>query len=322
MRGNFLLFFIIILLCRERDSNSHGLSPHDFESCASTNFAIPAIAKNIPQKYPIVNENKNWYNLFIMARIISVVNQKGGVGKTTTAVNLASFLAHMGKFVLLIDIDPQANATSGMGIDSRKLEKGIYEVIIGKDDFKNIMLNTEIEGFSFAPATISLAGANVELVNQENREFLLHNSLAEIKSSFDYIIIDCPPSLGLLTINGLVAADEILIPVQCEYFALEGLGQLLNTIELVKQNLKPEISVLGAILTMYDRRAKLTQEVFWEIYKYFPNKVFRSVIPRNIKLAEAPSHGKPISLYDRRSKGGKAYEKLTKEILLTESSSP
>ena len=169
-----------------------------------------------------------------------------------------------------------------------------------------------------APATMGLAGANIELVNQENREFLLHNNLIEAKSHFDYIIIDCPPSLGLLTINGLVAAQEVLIPVQSEYYALEGLGQLLNTVNLVKQNLKPDLDILGAVLTMYDRRNKLSEEVLWEIHKFFPNKVFRTVIPRNIKLAEAPSHGKPISLYDRRSKGGRAYEKLAKEILLTE----
>lgn len=253
-----------------------------------------------------------------MGRIISVVNQKGGVGKTTTAVNVASYLAHMGKFVLLVDIDPQANASSGLGADPKKISKGIYEVIIGQENFKDVLLGTEIEGFGLAPASMALAGANIELVGHENREFLLHNHLIEAKSNFDYIIIDCPPSLGLLTVNGLVAAQEVLIPVQCEYYALEGLGQLLNTINLVKQNLKPDLDILGAVLTMYDRRNKLSEEVLWEIHKYFPNKVFRTVIPRNIKLAEAPSHGKPISLYDRRSKGGRAYEKLAKEILLTE----
>ncbi|MFH1536838.1 MAG: AAA family ATPase [Patescibacteria group bacterium] len=253
-----------------------------------------------------------------MGRIISVVNQKGGVGKTTTAVNVASYLAHMGKFVLLVDIDPQANASSGLGADPKKISKGIYEVIIGQENFKDVLLGTEIEGFGLAPASMALAGANIELVGHENREFLLHNHLIEAKSNFDYIIIDCPPSLGLLTVNGLVAAQEVLIPVQCEYYALEGLGQLLNTINLVKQNLKPDLDILGAVLTMYDRRNKLSEEVLWEIHKYFPNKVFRTVIPRNIKLAEAPSHGKPISLYDRRSKGGRAYEKLSREILLTE----
>jgi len=253
-----------------------------------------------------------------MGRIISVVNQKGGVGKTTTAVNLASFLAGMGKFVLLVDLDPQGNATAGLGLDPRSVEGGIYEVVSGDSTFKDVNKQSQIEGLHFTPATMSLAGANVELVNHENREFLLNNALLEIKSNYDYIIIDNPPSLGLLTINGLVAADELLVPVQCEYYALEGLGQLLQTVNLVKQNLKPEIEVLGAILTMYDKRNKLSQEVLMEIYKYFPNNVFRSVIPRNVKLAEAPSHGMPISLYDAKSKGGRAYQKLAQEVVLTE----
>ncbi|MFH1781126.1 MAG: AAA family ATPase [Patescibacteria group bacterium] len=253
-----------------------------------------------------------------MGRIISVVNQKGGVGKTTTAINVASFLAQMGKYVLVVDIDPQGNATSGMGINPEKIDKGVYEAISGEHDFKDVIYSTQIDGLHHAPATMSLAGANVEMVNLENREFLLHNTLSEVKPNYDFIIIDCPPSLGLLTLNGLVAADELLVPVQCEYYALEGLGQLLNTVELVKQNLKPDIKVLGAILTMYDRRNKLSNEVLMEIYKYFPNKVFRSVIPRNVKLAEAPSHGKPIAIYDPKSKGGRAYEKLAREILLTE----
>lgn len=253
-----------------------------------------------------------------MGRIISIVNQKGGVGKTTTAVNLASFLAEMGKFVLLVDLDPQGNATAGLGLDPRSVERGVYEVIGGGSSFAQVSRRSEVEGLHFTPATMSLAGANVELVGHDRREFLLHDALLEIKSHYDYVIIDNPPSLGLLTVNGLVAANELLVPVQCEYYALEGLGQLLNTVDLVKRNLRPEIEILGAILTMYDRRNKLSQEVLMEIYKYFPNKVFRSVIPRNVKLAEAPSHGRPISLYDPKSKGGRAYQKLAQEIMLSE----
>lgn len=250
-----------------------------------------------------------------MARIISVVNQKGGVGKTTTAINLAAYLAHLGRFVLLVDIDPQANATSGIGVDHRRLEKGIYEGILGAHSIRDIVHHTEIEGYKIAPATISLAGANVELVNVEDREFKLYNAILEVKNDYDYIIIDCPPSLGLLTINGITAASEVMIPIQCEYYALEGLGQLLNTINLIKENLKPDLNILGAVLTMYDKRNQLSAEVFNEVYKYFPNKIFRSIIPRNIRLAEAPSHGLSILQYDPRSKGGRAYEKLAREVV-------
>lgn len=251
-----------------------------------------------------------------MARIISIVNQKGGVGKTTTAVNLGAFLAISGKFVLLVDIDPQANATSGLGIDYQQLQRGIYEVLIDDQlSMRDIIRPTTIPGYKVAPSTPNLAGANVDLVELPNREARLRKALLEIKNDFDYIIIDCPPSLGLITLNGLVACDEIMVPVQCEYYALEGLGQLLRTIQLVKDHLKPNLSILGAVLTMFDKRNNLSDEVFHEIYRYFPNKIFRSVIPRNIRLAEAPSHGKTILEYDRRSKGGRAYEKLALEVL-------
>lgn len=253
-----------------------------------------------------------------MPRVISLVNQKGGVGKTTTAVNLGACLAKLGRFVLLVDIDPQGNASSGLGIDYKRIQKGVYETIIKQASFKEITHNTGIEGYQVAPSTISLAGANVELVPLEKREHKLHESLLEVKHDFDYVIIDCPPSLGLLTVNGLVASDEVLIPVQCEYYALEGLGQLLHTVQLVKDNLKPELSILGAVLTMYDRRYQLSNEVMNELYKFFPNKIFRSVIPRNIRLAEAPSFGEPIIKYDPKSKGAKAYERLALEILETE----
>ncbi len=250
-----------------------------------------------------------------MAQIISIVNQKGGVGKTTTAINLAAYLASLGKFVLLIDLDPQANATSGLGIDYNNLDNGVYESLILGKDLNEIILNTTISGFKIAPATLNLAGANVELVNLDNREFKLEQSLLRARHDYDYIIIDCPPSLGLLTINSLVAAEKILIPVQAEYYALEGLGQLINTINLIKTNLKPDLDILGAVLTMYDKRNRLSDEILHQLYQYFPDRIFRSVIPRNIRLTEAPSYGKTILEYDPKSKGAKAYERLAKEII-------
>lgn len=250
-----------------------------------------------------------------MPRVISIVNQKGGVGKTTTAVNLAAYLAHLGKFVLLIDLDPQGNASSGIGIDYKTIEKGIYHPLIMRTSFKEIVRPTSVDGLSVAPATVDLAGARVELVDLETREFKLHEALLEIRNDYDYILIDCPPSLCLLTVNGIVASEEVLIPVQTEYYALEGLGQLLQTIDLVRANLKPDLSVLGAVMTMYDDRNRLTQEIFHELYQYFPNKIFRTVIPRNVKLAEAPGFGKSILHYDRKSPGGKAYERLAREVI-------
>lgn len=250
-----------------------------------------------------------------MSKIISVVNQKGGVGKTTTAVNLCAYLAYLGKQVLLVDIDPQANATSGIGIDHKNLEHGIYESLVGEKKIYEITKRTLQSGFKVAPATLPLAGAGIELVNVDDREFRLHNILNEIRDEYDYIIIDGPPSLGLLTINSIVAADEVLIPVQSEYFALEGLGQLLETIGLIQANLKPELGIMGAIITMYDKRNKLSGSVMNELYQYFPNRVFRSVIPRSVRLAEAPSYGRSILHYDPKSKGGKAYHRLAKEFI-------
>lgn len=249
-----------------------------------------------------------------MGQVISVVNQKGGVGKTTTAVNLAAYLSQLGKFVLLIDLDPQSNATSNLGV-SKDLAKGVYEVLTGPYSFKEVMVDTAHQYYKLIPATVSLAGASVEFVNLERREFRLYDNLLEIRNDFDYIIIDCPPSLGLLTINGLVASDQVLIPVQAEYFALEGLGQLVSTISLIQENIKPELDILGAVLTMYDKRFKLANDVLMELYRYFPNKIFRSVIPRNIRLSEAPSHGQTILSYDAKSKGAKAYERLAREFI-------
>ena len=254
-----------------------------------------------------------------MARIISVVNQKGGVGKTTTAVSLASILAEAGRLVLLVDMDPQGNATSGFGYNSRDMQKGLYEVLLGETDFRSIALDTIVRGCRLAPATMSLAGASVELVNMEQREFRLKMAFAEVDHVYDYIIIDCPPSLGLLTVNALAASREVVIPVQAEYYALEGLGQLVNTINLVRENLNPDLSVLGVVLTMYDKRNRLSRDVMDEIYQHFPDRIFRSVIPRAVRLAEAPSHGKPITLYDAGSKGARSPENLAREIIATES---
>jgi len=250
-----------------------------------------------------------------MSRIISIVNQKGGVGKTTTAINLAAYLAHLGKSVLLVDLDPQGNASSGIGVNYKKIEKGVYHPLISQAPFKEIVMPTDIDSLKVAPSTVDLAGARVELVDLETREFKLYEALLEVRNDYDYIIIDCPPSLCLLTINGLVASGETLIPVQTEYYALEGLGQLLKTIEMVQGSLKPDLKILGAVMTMYDDRNKLSLDVFNELYKYFPNKIFRTVIPRNVKLAEAPSFGQSILHYGRRSPGGKAYRRLAREIM-------
>ena len=250
-----------------------------------------------------------------MARVISVVNQKGGGGETTTAMNLAAYLAELGNFVLLVDMDSQGNASSGLGFSREDLSHGIYEALSKKKRLHDIIVNTAHEGLRVAPSTPDLAGANIELVDMERREFQLHDLLEEVKHAYDYIIIDCPPSLGLLTINSLVAADEFLIPVQSEYYALEGLGQLLQTIGLIQEHIKPELSVLGAVITMFDKRTRLSGDVMDELYKYFPDTIFRTVIPRTVRLAEAPSFGKSILHYDPKGKGARAYERLAREIL-------
>lgn len=250
-----------------------------------------------------------------MANIVAVVNQKGGVGKTTTAMNLSAHLSDMGKFVLLVDMDPQGNASSGLGIDLNVLKHGIYEALAKQKRIHDVIINTSHDGLRVLPSTSNLAGANIELVDMERREFQLSDLLDEVTHAYDYIIIDCPPSLGLLTINGLVAADELLIPVQAEYYALEGLGQLLKTISLVQEHIKPDLEILGAVLTMFDKRTKLSSDIMDELYKYFPDTIFRSVIPRTVRLAEAPSFGKTIVQYDPKGKGSRAYERLAREIL-------
>jgi chromosome partitioning protein len=250
-----------------------------------------------------------------MGKIISVINQKGGVGKTTTAVNLGAYLSHLGKKVLLVDVDPQANASSGLGIDHRKIEKGVYELLLSECTASEAISKTSHDDYYIIPSSISLSGASVELVELENREFRLQNALKEVEDFFDYIIIDSPPSLGLLTINSLTASDKVLIPIQSEYYALEGLGQLLETISLIQNNLKPDLGILGVVITMFDKRNRLSSLVKDELYQYFPNKVFKSIIPRSVRLAEAPSYGLSILKYEPKSSGAKAYESLAKEII-------
>jgi chromosome partitioning protein len=253
-----------------------------------------------------------------MAKIISLVNQKGGVGKTTTAVNLSTSLAQAGKFVLLVDLDPQSNATSGLGIDPRSLQKSLYHSMILGEHPSNHIMKLETFGHSLLPSNRDLAGATIELVNIENREYRLYNVLRQIRTDYDYIIIDSPPSLGPLTVNGLVASDEVLIPVQCEYYALEGLSQLLETINLVRDNLQPNLKVMGALLTMFDRRNRLSYQVVREVKDHFPGKVFDSIIPRSVRLAEAPSFGKSIFDFDLFSRGARAYKNLAQEVLRLE----
>ena len=249
-----------------------------------------------------------------MGKIISVANQKGGVGKTTTTVNLGTILAKKGKKVLLIDADPQGNATSGLGIE-KEVEASTYDILTNDIQMEDVMQDTIIKNLKVCPSNMNLAGAEVELVSMMSREQRLKEKLDVIKDKFDYILIDCPPSLGLVTLNSFTASNSVLIPVQCEYFALEGLGQLLNTINLVKKHLNKEIQIEGALLTMYDARTNLSNQVVKEVKKYFDNKVYKTVIPRNVRLSEAPSYGMPITEYDPRSKGAKSYTKFAKEFL-------
>lgn len=249
-----------------------------------------------------------------MGKIVSIANQKGGVGKTTTSINLSTILAKKGKKVLMIDADPQGNASSGVGVD-KEVEESVYDILIGDTKISDVVIKTNIKNLYVCPSNINLAGAEVELVSVMSREYRLKEKLDEVKDEYDYIIIDCPPSLGLITLNAFTASDSVLIPVQCEYYALEGLGQLINTINLVKKHLNKNIDIEGALLTMYDARTNLSNQVVKEVKKYFNDKVYKNVIPRNVKLSEAPSYGMPISIYDPRSKGAKSYEKFVKEFL-------
>jgi chromosome partitioning protein len=250
-----------------------------------------------------------------LAKVIAIANQKGGVGKTTTAVNLSACLAYKGKKVIIIDIDPQGNTTSGFGIDKTRIEYSSYDVVINEIKLERALVSTVVENLRLCPSNMQLAGAEVELVSAISRETRLKEAIAEVKDRYDFILIDCPPSLGLLTLNSLAAADTILVPIQCEYYALEGLSQLMNTVTLVQKHLNPRLEVEGVVLTMFDPRTNLSIQVVEEVKKYFKNKVYRAIIPRNVRLSEAPSYGLPIIQYDIKSKGAVSYLELADEVI-------
>lgn len=250
-----------------------------------------------------------------MNRMIVVANQKGGVGKTTTAVNLSACIAEQGKKVLLVDIDPQGNATSGMGLDKRSLEASVYDVMINEADVREVIQETKMDNLSILPSNIDLAGAEVEMVSMMSRETVLSRCLVSIREDYDFIIIDSPPSLGLITLNALAASDQVLIPIQCEFYALEGLSQLINTIKLVRKHINARLEIEGVVLTMYDGRTNLSAQVVKEVEKFFAGKVHKVIIPRNIRLGEAPSHGLPINKYDGRCIGSVTYRELAKEVI-------
>jgi len=250
-----------------------------------------------------------------MGKVISMSNQKGGVGKTTTTVNLAAFLSEKGKKVLIIDIDPQANAGYGVGINAEESGNTIYEVLIGEIQIEDAIHHTEFPNLDIVPSNIHLSGAQVDMMELENKEFKMRDAISKIRDYYDYILIDCPPSLGILTLNAPIAANSVMIPLQCEYYALEGLSQLLQIISMVQENLNKSLDVEGVVLTMYDSRTKLSQHVVNDVKEHFNDKVFKTIIPRNVKLSEAPSFGKPIGLYDRICPGSEAYEQLANEVL-------
>lgn len=271
--------------------------------------------EELKSKKRILNKDKLNERGDSVSKVIAVFNQKGGVGKTTTNVNLSSCLAIRGKKVLVVDIDPQGNTTSGLGIDKKNLEKTIYNVLIGELSAEEGVIETNIENLYIIPSSVQLAGAEIELTEFESREKMLKEALKEIRNEYDYIFVDCPPSLGLLTINALTAADSVLIPIQCEYYALEGVSQLMNTIWLVQKGLNPQLKIEGVVLSMFDGRTNLSIQVVDEVKKYFKGKVYTTIIPRNVRLAEAPSYGVPILLYDPKSKGAEAYEDLADEFI-------
>jgi chromosome partitioning protein len=250
-----------------------------------------------------------------MGKVLAVANQKGGVAKTTTAVNLGACLSNYGKKVLVVDIDPQGNASSGLGIEGMSLESCIYDVLVNNLPIENIIKKTEIDNLFCVPATIQLAGAEIELVSSVSREKKLKNAIKQIVNTYDYIIIDCPPSLGLLTLNALTAADGVIIPIQSEYYALEGVSQLVNTIQLVQKHLNKRLEIEGVLITMFDARTNLSIQVVDEVKKHFKNKLYKTIIPRNVRLSEAPSYGKPIILYDPKSKGAVVYDEFAKEVM-------
>lgn len=262
--------------------------------------------------------NKTWMNeaqAGTMTKILAVVNQKGGVGKTTTSVNLAACLGVAGKHVLLVDTDPQGNATSGVGVIKSELNQCIYDVLINDEPIENVIVHTDTEGLDLVPARLDLAGADIELMSTMSRETKLKQALAKVQENYDFIIIDCPPSLGLLTVNVLAAAGHVVLPIQCEYYALEGLSQLLRTIELVRQHLNPKLDIAKVLLTMFDYRTNLSMQVVDEVRRFFGDKVSSVVVPRNVRLSEAPSHGKPIISYDPKSRGAEAYIKFAAEVI-------
>ena len=250
-----------------------------------------------------------------MGKSFVFVNQKGGVGKTTSAINIGSYLAEAGKSVLLVDFDSQANLSSGVGIEEKDAKPGVYELISGLAPLEEVIRPTQVPGLSVIPAGIDLSGAAVELIEQEERDFFLKKALEPVRRKYDFTLIDCPPSLGVLTLNGIAASDEVLIPMQCEYFAMEGLTHLLQTVKRIKKTLNPRLEIGGIFFTMYDPRTRLAQQVVKEVSAYFKNKVFATIIPRNVRLSEAPSHGLPISIYDPNCSGAKAYKSLTQEVL-------
>ena len=261
--------------------------------------------------YIIIIKGEDWK----MAKVISIANQKGGVGKTTTTVSLAACIGRKRKKVLVIDLDPQGNATSGLGIDKGEIENSTYDVVVNEVAISEVIVESTAKNVDVCPTNINLAGAEIELVSAMSREQILKNALAEVQDKYDYVLIDCPPSLGILTINALTASDGIIIPIQGEYYALEGLSQLMDTINLVKKKLNPSLDIVGVVLTMFDRRTQLTRQVKEEVEKYFGDKVFKTLIPRNVRLAEAPSHGLTIVDYDGKSKGAKFYTELASEVV-------